>query len=614
MTAVLLLAAVSWVSNPVRPGEHVYVAGSGWGGHPQVEIGGATVAPDLVTDRSLVFRLPSGAATPSQARIVSDGRVAGTFAVNAPEVWWLEGDDFERSTPGGRLRAFGRALDGCRFVLRNAAGRAFEPRMDHVDTWEASCDCDVPEGTYEVSLVDRSGTAMRVGAWTVAVAQSPWKTNVFDIVAFGAVANDDKDDTPAVRAALEAAARNGGGVVHVPRGRFGVTGNLKIPPRTVLQGVSERTSQLYWADTMTPPPALVYLTKACGIRNLFLQSGQFRNGIESLSNAHDLVLENLVMRFVTDQQRDRWARFGETNFLARYRMPGDAIKIYPKARRVRLENCDLYRDKDGCGNCYYLIDADWTRIANCRFAGTGFSSLDGRNCVVEDTRNIGNTLSFRHGVHNLFVARNELELKFGGDREGFTTDGSPKAIPGWGPRDSEGSGWTNHVERTRLQFVDNAMRDCTVAIQLYGGGRDVVMARNRCARAGGFEAYGLHSRWPAHNIEFYGNVVEEGNSLRGPFNQPEASDSYLGSSHLTSKPEIVLNRHFVMKNNVIESNGRLAAFAVAGALIENNIVRDSDVGLEGGRFNPTLFVGSNRFERVVQTYRNLEGAVLEGVR
>jgi hypothetical protein len=397
----------------------------------------------------------------------------------------------------------------------------------------------------------------------------------------------------------------------VPRGRFRVEGNIRLPPHTLLQGESERSSQLYWPYTMTPPPALVYLTKACGIRRLFLQSGQFRNGIESLSKAHDLVLEDLVMRFVTDQQRDRWAKFGETNFIARYCMPGDAVKIYPDVVRVRMENCDLYRDKDGAANCYYLIQADWTRIANCKFSGTGFSYLNGMNCVIEGTQNVGNTLSFGHRVHNLFVARNSVELKFGGDREGMTTDGRPRQIPTWGPADAEGSGWSNHVERTKLMFVDNAMRDCTIAIQLYGGARDAVIAKNRCARAGGFEAYGLHGRWPAHNIEFYGNVIEEGNSLRGPFNQPEASDSYLGSSHLTSKPAIVLNRHFVMKDNVIESNGRLAAFAVAGALIEGNVVRDSDVGFEGGRFNETLFIGSNRFERVDKVYQNAEGAAIE---
>ena len=77
------------------------------------------------------------------------------------------------------------------------------------------------------------------------VAQpTAWPATVFDVKQFGAEGDGVKDDTAAVVAALEEAAKAGGGIVHFPRGRYRLSDGLTIPRFTVLRGEAlERTAQ-----------------------------------------------------------------------------------------------------------------------------------------------------------------------------------------------------------------------------------------------------------------------------------------------------------------------------------------------------------------------------------
>ena len=56
--------------------------------------------------------------------------------------------------------------------------------------------------------------------WTSPLHEEVWEDRVFDVVDFGAVPNDRAGDTQALHAALAAAGQNGGGIVHLPRGRY----------------------------------------------------------------------------------------------------------------------------------------------------------------------------------------------------------------------------------------------------------------------------------------------------------------------------------------------------------------------------------------------------------
>lgn len=64
-----------------------------------------------------------------------------------------------------------------------------------------------------------------------------WPEVFCDVCEFGANGNGVKDNTEAFQKALDAIYSKGGGIVHVPAGRFLLTGSIKIPPETALEGV-----------------------------------------------------------------------------------------------------------------------------------------------------------------------------------------------------------------------------------------------------------------------------------------------------------------------------------------------------------------------------------------
>ena len=54
------------------------------------------------------------------------------------------------------------------------------------------------------------------------------------------------DRTEGIQAALKKAKANGGGIVYFPAGRYGIKGDLDVPPRTVLKGEGMGLVVLWW--------------------------------------------------------------------------------------------------------------------------------------------------------------------------------------------------------------------------------------------------------------------------------------------------------------------------------------------------------------------------------
>jgi hypothetical protein len=73
--------------------------------------------------------------------------------------------------------------------------------------------------------------------------RKPTKTNLFNVVSYGATGNGVTDDTVAVTAAVNAAKGNGGGIVFFPYGQFGryrITNNLNLGTGVELRGIGTR--------------------------------------------------------------------------------------------------------------------------------------------------------------------------------------------------------------------------------------------------------------------------------------------------------------------------------------------------------------------------------------
>ena len=112
---------VIWASDPVRAGESVVVRGDGFGGKAAVEIslsqnGNPTdwqsVEVLQQTPSTLKFALPAQIGDGIVRFRISDGKESSEPSLlNAPKIWWMQGDETETATPGGWLRLFGLNLN-----------------------------------------------------------------------------------------------------------------------------------------------------------------------------------------------------------------------------------------------------------------------------------------------------------------------------------------------------------------------------------------------------------------------------------------------------------------------------------------------------------------------
>lgn len=87
---------------------------------------------------------------------------------------------------------------------------------------------------------------MQISVWMIALlmvalfavsAESQNLLNLYNVREFGAKGDGVTDDTAAFQAALDKAGKEGGGVVHAPRGNYLFKGHLNVPNAVTLQGI-----------------------------------------------------------------------------------------------------------------------------------------------------------------------------------------------------------------------------------------------------------------------------------------------------------------------------------------------------------------------------------------
>ncbi len=693
---------VTWASYPVGGGDHVVLHGGNWGMNPRVEAGGQSLAAKTLSDSGLIFPYPAGAEAIVEGRVVTAAGKSEPFTLNAPTPWWLQGDGGDSSTPGGLLRIFGRSLaphdTNVTARVRVRLG-ARELALEKVDVWSLAVrvPADMKPGVYPVTISNglKGGRDWyAAGSWTIAPKREVWKADVFDVQEFGAEPNDVESDSDAFDAALAAAEKNGGGTVYVPCGRYMLTRTLVIPPHVLLKGEDRALSQIFWPDVRPPalpPENLIEGAHSFGIHDLFISSGQYRNGLvvkdgverkgrlDSFRGtvAHDISLKRLRMKFVSDQWRDE---NNLKNFLPRYSMQGDGL-ILRNCLRAEIEDCDIYCDKDAQRTLFFNFTGDYIRMANCRVNGTGWAIFGGDRCIYENNAANNCTYSISAVSRRMFWSGNRQTDLFTNNREAVTHDGAHTAwcttkhgeqgcasgtVAGTRVKlsfpddlrwksgtnyhawvgcelqitDGRGVGQTREIvsmkgydelvidrpfdiapdatslfvvvaERKHLIYVDNDIEDAGVAIQLYGGVTDCVVARNRCRRAGGFHGSGrdYHGVITCWYVQFLDNVIEEGNCHRGSIGTDFRG---AGASLIGAFPPNVkwpFSQSYVYRGNEIRSNGALM-ISVKNALVEKNTVRRSAVGVMSRRYQETMYVANNVFDQVETPYQNLTGATI----
>ncbi len=326
---------IFWASDPVRPDETVLLQGCDFAGASvdvarlpddsraslcgaavPAALAGGTPAPQDVSgpgespqwarvpalqasESSLKFILPAGEKQGIFAcRVKAGDAVSPPVLLNAPDPWWVQGDEGRAATPGGWLRIFGKSLHfdkPSRVQLQSESGgtvtleplAAEQPRMvrnvagtlrvlsaptDGDSGRHTECACyyglrlalpaSLKPGRYAVRVHNGfGGAATWRPAGTVRIEPPPaWPAAVFSVLDFyGKDAaremqktlvkyNPVPDRTEGIRAALERARHNGGGIVYFPAGRYGVKGPIDVPPRTVLKGEGTGVVVLWWGS------------------------------------------------------------------------------------------------------------------------------------------------------------------------------------------------------------------------------------------------------------------------------------------------------------------------------------------------------------------------------
>lgn len=466
MCVSTLIAAVLWVSAPVKPGEQVLVEGADFGVDPVVDVNGIRVRPTRVNDTSVVFTYPKtlDILMAAQCRILAaDGSCTGAFLLNAAEPWWVQPGEKGVAEPGEVVRIFGNALDfGNRSRVRLATGEELE--VVKRDTYEiqARLSKKLAAGTYSLEVQNGIGDLWtRAGEIVVGTRPWPWEgRRTYDPVAFGAVGSDEFDDTVEIQAALDAAGRDGGGVVALPRGRFIANAKLVIPPKVCLRGASRDLTQIYWIDTEEPPDALVEGSTDFALMDLFLHCGKHASGIICTNRfvrtgpftnkpgaepypSKNVVLRNVTLRPIIDQ----YIRHDAKGWIDRLFTPGNAVEIRFVDNLV-VENCDLLATKSD--TWVYNLSGRNVRIRNNRFDGSchNWAPVTGEMVVYEGNEARGMTYGLAPAARKIYFARNTAYRQEGGDREGMTQDGGRTAF-----RDGKGRGYTRPAVCTGTKIV-----------------------------------------------------------------------------------------------------------------------------------------------------------------
>jgi len=408
-----------------------------------------------------------------------------SLIINAARLDWLSTNE---AYYGDTLRAFGRALvsidlyperdlngnpvshggyieSEAKMAIKDAAGKFHW--LELVKTSSYDIHFIIPEGIAEgkALVYCHNGLGGNFG-WSepqelMIKNKEAWPDEVFNIREFGAAGDGYTDDSEPIKKALEAARRNGGGIVYFPRGGYHFNFTMRVPDKTILRGENRSNTWLYLPDG--------YHTNAMDSSVKLAIAGEGALGVENLS-IH-AVYVNLVIAAPVEKdvpidwqsfmQQD-WTktkkadysfvkncriwhnfthlyhrRFGdpafdeETGYLQHeFEEHGRAVNVVLKGDNIEVSDSEF----QGKGSCVYIFDCKYTKIAN-NLMHSGHRS----NCVsiqrsksgyekiiLEDNefRAFATThhaaLYMMYGGKNMYLARNKIVSQFWvSDNEGM---------------------------------------------------------------------------------------------------------------------------------------------------------------------------------------------------
>lgn len=709
LSSVMLMPAwaappVFWVSDTVRPDNTVLVTGARLDSIRSVEVvrlgdgadsaDGAPVQAKILsaTGHSLKFVVP---ATIEDgvfrfALIDKDGSQT-TRLLNAPTVYWVQGDSGTEATPGGWLRVLGRNIfrsEAATATLKGEDGAVVTLRPRRGNLWDAAFDLpqDLAPGTYRVAISNGSGgEAATSDAGVLNVIRLPeaptLRVNVHDL---GAKGDDKQDDSGAIQAAIDQVAAQGGGTVYLPRGNYNVTRPLVVAPQVILKGENRDLVNLVWPDFDTPPLSLISGFSDFAVEDMTLIATNHAHIISGGFAADDGGEDgrNIAIRRVTVRASAYRGHISTSAAGARLNAAsklstggGDTVRL--AGSNLTIEDCDVL----GSGRSLYLLRPRGAHVArNIFYNGRlGWYSITGASGVILEDNSIRgadlqstgggiNTLARGWPVsENALFYHNTFERFLGWDREALTSDGGggyfygnavatgtdtlaldPNAPAAQKFRAQADLDWTGaalfvlagdgvgsfaqittrdgsavKLDRPlaiapggqatvsivplqrRYLIVENQFTDASFAVQFFGTSLESIVYGNKSIRTGGFINRGmnyLRGMQPAWYNQFIGNEILVGNAGRTALVGMWATD--------TPPDGGFLNYGSIVRGNTLDGNARIdlrgsakKASGLSTAVIENNEVRNTDIGITVDPGSRDVLLRGNRFESVADPVR-----------
>lgn len=469
---------VFWASDSVQPGDTVLLYGNGLEPVSSVRVqrlednssdravagNSADVQTLQPCNASLKFVMPSKL-EPGVYSV--DFRGPGPVVLNRPQLWFLQPEHLEpglvqnQAPPGARVQIVGKdiLLPGKQgspsLMIRPVSGgewRRIAPDKAEKFSLRATLPQDLAPGTYQVRVSNGFGGEAGFSDPLPIEIRRPdaWPEKIFNVRSFGALGDDATDDTAAIRTALDAAEKNGGGVVWFPWGTYRLTDWIRIPKKTILRGEARDATILKWpvdeplaeSDFV---PACIYGDTSYGIENLSLIARKADTILLDLSTPNNIAPElkpfvnpdgsrDVFLRKVAfhhwihcshpDRNKTLWQKrytddsnpFNFRNGAARNIEVSDCIFQGANQAFFNIRNARILRNSfsNGMGYC-------WT----CLGGGAWFAVAEENDLRCSSSWGYG-----KIGMNRILSSRNICHNFVHGEREAMTLDiSATPAIP-----------------------------------------------------------------------------------------------------------------------------------------------------------------------------------------
>jgi len=430
---------VFWAPDKTAPGDLTLLYGGGLGNAQSVQVrsldeGSATVsAPALQPcENSVKFVLPTSLKPGVfSVQVLAGGQTSAPHLLNVPEIWFAQpttlrpGLDANEFPPGDatvqvigkNFTVRGAATPAPQIELLPQGGAALGLTLVKAEPFSltAQLPATLAPGAYTLRISNgHGGTA----AWSAPLAvtiKAPdvWPDKVFNVRDFGAKGDDVTDDTAALRAALAAAEKNGGGIVLLPWGTYRLSDWIGIPERTILRGEKRDATILKWP--IDPPqsekdfiPAAVFIGARCGLEDLTLVARKVETIIVD-------VQAELNGRTVPPEMAPRVVPFGHSRdiFFRRLAVQHYLMAGRPEQDKVAATNPALMKQLWQGKRNARLAEGRNFEISGCDFQGGDQQFTNLANARLTDNR-FSNTMNYcwtqlGGGAHDTVCQNNTLD-------------------------------------------------------------------------------------------------------------------------------------------------------------------------------------------------------------